>query len=157
MYTLQTERIIDAPAAAIWEVISDVERYADYAPNLSKAHKTSEGPTPARRCYDTDGRGWNEACLFWEEGTRYAYIIDTADYPYPFIQMKGTWGLEPQVTGHKVYMHFDYTPRQPWLLGWLTHLAVKRMFSPIVTKLMDNWEEEIYHRVAVQQMARQSA
>jgi uncharacterized protein YndB with AHSA1/START domain len=44
MFTLRTERIIDAPAAIVWEVIADVEAYAAYAPNLSHAEKTSRGP-----------------------------------------------------------------------------------------------------------------
>lgn len=146
MYTLQIERTIVAPASVVWEVISDVERYAEYAPNLSHAHKTSDGPTPARRCYDTQGRGWNEACVLWEEGKAYSYIIDTSDYPYPFVQMKGTWGLNQQADGVQVYMRFDYTPQQPWPLGWFAHQAVKRIFRPTVTALMDNWEAEIRRR-----------
>lgn len=137
----------DQELQLVWEVISDVERYAEYAPNLSKAHAITDGLAPARRCYDTQGRGWNEACVLWEEGRRYAYIIDTTDYPYPFIQMKGTWGLEPQVSGVKVYMRFEYTPKYPWLFGWFTHQAVKRAFMPIVRTLMDNWEAEIQRRV----------
>lgn len=153
MYTLKVERVVDAPATVIWEVISDVERYAHYAPNLSEAHKISAGPMPARRCYDTQGRGWNEACVLWEEGKRYAYIIDTTDYPYPFTQMKGTWGLEQQSEGITVYMRFDYTPKLPWILGWLTHQTIKRAFRPIVTTLMDNWEAEIKRRVALQASA----
>jgi hypothetical protein len=51
MYTLKVERLVDAPAAVVWQVISDVEGYADYAPNLSRAHKISTGEFPARRCY----------------------------------------------------------------------------------------------------------
>lgn len=154
MYTLTTERIIDAPAAIVWEVISDVERYAEYAPNLSHAEKISNGPTPARRCYDTRGRGWNEACVLWEEGVQYAYLIDTTDYPYPFIQMKGSWGLEEQAQGVRVWMRFEYTPDAPLIADWLIHRGVQRSFRPIVTALMDNWEREI---VAQQQRRANSA
>lgn len=153
MYTLTTERLINAPANIVWEIIADVERYADYAPNLSRAHKTSDGPTPARRCYDTKGRGWNEACVLWEEGKQYSYIIDTADYPYPFIQMKGTWGMDPTPEGMRVWMRFEYTPDKPWLLGWLIHRMVRRSFSPIVNQLMDNWEAEITRRSAERKVA----
>ena len=148
MYTLKTERVVDAPAAIVWDVISDVERYADYAPNLSHAHKIGGGDHPARRCYDTRERGWNEACVLWKEGEVYSYIIDTTDYPYPFTQMKGTWGMTQQPEGVKITMQFDYTPRYPWVFGWLFHRRVKQVFRPVVTGLMDNWTAEIRQRAA---------
>lgn len=147
MYTLKIERVVNAPTNIVWDVISDVERYAEYAPNLSSAHKISED-SMARRCYDTQGRGWNEACVLWEEGKVYSYIIDTTDYPYPFVQMKGTWGIEPQERGVKITMRFDYTPKYPSILGWLVHRGIRRAFYPIVTALMDNWENEIMRRAA---------
>lgn len=133
MFTLKTQRTVQAPADVVWDVISDVERYAEYAPNLSHAEKTSAGLTPARRCYDTRGRGWNEACVLWEEGKQYSYVIDTSDYPYPFIQMKGTWGM-------------DHTPDVPFFFKYLVHWRVRMIFTPIVEKLMDNWESEIKQR-----------
>ncbi len=84
--------------------------------------------------------------MLWEEGRQYAYLIDTTDYPYPFVQMKGTWGLTEHVNGVKITMRFDYTPRYGWGLGWITHLAVKRTFAPIVNTLLDNWQAEIERR-----------
>lgn len=150
MYTLTFEQTVDAPADIVWGVISDVERYAEYAPNLSRAHKISEGEFPARRCYDTQGRGWNEACVYWKEGEAYSYVIDTSDYPYPFIQMKGTWGMKQEADGVKITMRFDYTPRYPWLFGWFVHRTVQRVFHPVVRQLMDNWKAEIVKRSKVQ-------
>lgn len=154
MYSLIAERLVDAPADIVWNVISDVEKYAVYAPNLSRAEKTSDGMTPTRRCYDTQGRGWNEACVLWKEGEVYSYIIDTSDYPYPFIQMKGTWGLQERADGVLITMRFEYTPSQPWFLGWLTHQTVKRAFRPIIDELFDNWVAEIHTQ---QQRRRQVA
>lgn len=148
MYTLEVERIIDAPVDVIWEVISDVERYAEYAPNLSKAIKTGEGTTPGRRCWDTQGRSWDEACVLWDEGHEYSYIIDTTSYPYPFIQMKGTWGLEEMTDGIRVYMCFNYTPSQSLLLGWISHQVARRAFAPVIDELFNNWETEISRRVS---------
>lgn len=150
MYTITVDRLIkNVPADIVWDVIADVERYADYAPNLSKAEKTSEGHTPSRRCYDTQGRGWNEACVLWREGEIYSFIIDTtaADYPYPFSQLKGTWGMVQEADGVRVTLRFDYTPKPPLLLGWLVHLGIQRSFRPIVDELLDNWEAEIMARV----------
>jgi ribosome-associated toxin RatA of RatAB toxin-antitoxin module len=149
MYTLSYERLVKAPSQIVWDVISDVERYAEYAPNLSHAHKLSEGQHPARRCYDSQGRGWDEACVLWKEGEVYSYLIDTTDYPYPFVQMKGTWGLTQQPNGVKITMRFDYTPRTGWIVGWLVHRRVKQSFLPIVRTLMDNWIVEITKRLEV--------
>ncbi|MEL6269514.1 MAG: SRPBCC family protein [Chloroflexota bacterium] len=149
MYTLAIERIVDAPVAIVWQVISDVERYAAYAPNLSHAEKTGDGNTPARRCYDIAGRSWNEACVLWEEGKQYSYVIDTSNYPYPFVQMKGTWGLDRTDAGVRVWMRFEYTPDKPGVLGWLIHRTVKMQFTPVVEELMDNWEAEIAQRAIV--------
>ncbi len=149
MYTITIQREVHAPKAVVWDVISDVERYAEYAPNLSKAHKTSEGLTPSRRCYDTRGRGWNEACVLWEEEKAYSYLVDTSapDYPYPFSQLKGTWSMEENGKGVLVTMRFDYTPKYPLIFGWLVHRQVQRAFRPIVNKLFDNWEAEIQSRL----------
>ncbi len=146
MYTFIKEQVVSAPPEVVWQVISDVERYAEYAPNLSRAEKTGEGNTPARRCYDTRGRGWDEACVLWKEGEAYSYVIDTSDYPYPFIQMKGTWSVEAAGAGSRITMRFDYTPSAPWIFGWLMHRMVQRRFRPVIDELMDNWEAEILAR-----------
>ncbi|NDJ77736.1 MAG: SRPBCC family protein [Chloroflexi bacterium] len=146
MYTLNAERHINALADIVWDVISDVERYAEYAPNLSHVHKTSDGLTPARRCYDNQGRGWNEACVLWEDRKQYAYLIDTSDYPYPFAHMKGTWGMDDTPEGVRVWMRFEYAPDKPWVLGWLVHRRVQQVFGPIVAELLDNREAEIDRR-----------
>ncbi|NDJ55253.1 MAG: SRPBCC family protein [Chloroflexi bacterium] len=146
MLTLHAERTIQAPTDIIWDVISDVERYAEYAPNLSRAVKVGDGQTPSRRCWDTQGRGWNEACVLWEEGKQYSYVIDTSDYPYPFVQMKGTWGMDPQADTVRVWMRFDYTPKGPALLYPLVQNRIKRVFAPVIEELLDNWEAEIAQR-----------
>ena len=150
MYRMSASRVVNAPADVVWAVISDVERYAEYAPNLSKAIKTSNGVTPTRRCYDTKGRGWNEACVLWKEGEVYSFVVDTSppDYPYPFTQLKGTWGLNQVADGVEIYMHFDYQPHKSGILGWLMQRMLQRAFSPIVDKLLDNWEAEIAQRTA---------
>lgn len=149
MYSLNMQRVVSAPAKIVWEVISDIERYADYAPNLSKAIKTSNGVTPTRRCYDTKGNGWNEACILWKEGEVYSFVVDTTpdDYPYPFSHVKGTWGLNQVENGVEIYMEFEYQPDKAGILGWLMHRMIKRSFQPIVDTLMDNWKAEINQRV----------
>jgi ribosome-associated toxin RatA of RatAB toxin-antitoxin module len=146
MFILTFDRLIkNAPASVVWDVIADVERYADYAPNLSQAIKTSEGSKPSRRCTDNQGRSWDETCTLWQEGEVYSYEVNTTapDYPYPFKQLKGTWGLHQEHDGVRVTMQFDYTPKAPPVLRWLMHQQMKRMFRPTIDELFDNWEAEI--------------
>jgi len=142
VYTLTFERIIDAPAQVVWDVISDVEAYADYAPNLSQAIKTSDSAQPSRTCTDTRGKSWDEACVLWRDKEAYSYVVDTsaADYPYPFKYLQGTWGMETQADGVKVTMRFDYQPTAPSILGWFVHRAMKHSSVSIVETLFDNWE-----------------
>lgn len=148
MFSLQYDRIIDAPLEIVWDVISDIEAYARYAPNLSGAERTSDGITPTRRCYDTNGNGWNEACVLWKPREMYSFVIETSasDYPYPFHYLQGVWGMERVVGGIKVYMEFRYQPSGPGLLNRLMNPFLKRRFMPIIHELMDNWETEIQRR-----------
>ncbi len=145
MYRLSAHRTVYASPQVVWQVISDIEHYADYAPNLSKAIKTSEGNHPTRRCYDNKGQGWNETCVLWREGEVYAFEVDTtpADYPYPFTKLKGTWGLNTVENGTEIYMYFDYALNKSGVLGWLMNRMMHRSFTPIVEELLDNWEAEI--------------
>lgn len=138
------ERLIDAPADVVWSIISDVEGYAEIAPNLSKAKIVSgEGAGMQRQCWDTRGGTWREDCVLWEEGHRYSMVVDTSDYPYPFTKMQGTWGMEEQSNGVLVTMQFDYQPKYG-PLGWLMdQFYIKPAFRRICKKLMDNWEAEI--------------
>ncbi|PJF39495.1 MAG: hypothetical protein CUN54_08590 [Phototrophicales bacterium] len=155
MYTLQYERVIQAPPDVVWAVISDVERYAEYAPNLSKAVKTSDSTTPTRTCWDTDGRSWNEACVMWEEGEGYAYLVDTTpgDYPYPVTQLKGTWTMQPRQDGVLVTMRFDMTFKYPVPIAWLLFRLGARGFYKTIAELMDNWEAEMLKRARLRRAA----
>ena len=148
MYILKYDRVIDAPADIVWDVISDLEAYADYAPNLSRAERTSDGLTPTRRCYDPRGRSWNEACVLWKEGEVYSFVVETAaeDYPFPFHYLQGTWGMEHTSEGIRVYMQFRYQPKGPSILNRIINPLAKRKVTPIMRKLMDNWEAEIRAR-----------
>jgi ribosome-associated toxin RatA of RatAB toxin-antitoxin module len=143
MSKLKVERLVNAPADKIWPVISDVEAYADVAPNLSKAQIISgEGQGMQRRCWDTRGGTWKEECVLWEEGRQYSMKVDTSDYPYPFKKMRGTWGLEEKPNGVLIKMEFEFEPRYG-PVGWLMVQPMRVQFNRICEKLLDNWEAQI--------------
>ena len=143
MYRIKFSRHIDVPQHIAWNIISDLEKYAHYAPNLSSAKVVSgEGVGLVRRCTDSRGGEWNETCVLWEEGRIYSIQVDTSDYPYPFKSMQGTWGVEPEGDGSKVTMKFEFQPeKDPPMIGWLIYNVMMRpTFKRIGEKLMDNWE-----------------
>lgn len=147
MGNLTFERLVNAPKNIVWEIISDVEAYAEVAPNLSKAVIVSgQGKGMYRRCWDTHGGTWKEQCTLWEEGKRYAMQVDTSDYPYPFTTMQGTWGLEEKTDGIVISMSFDFTP-QPGFDGDLESML--QGFEIVCNELLDNWEHRIQEQRAV--------
>lgn len=144
MPAFQIERLVQAPPEAVWPIISDVEGYADIAPNLSRAEIiTGEGADMQRRCWDTQGGTWREQCVLWEEGRQYSMQVDTSDYPYPFSKMQGTWGLEPHADGTCITMRFEYQPKYGPIGLLLDWLYIKPTFSRICEQLMDNWQRKI--------------
>lgn len=151
MPTFTIKRTVDAPKKLVWDVISDVVAYADYAPNLSKAeYLDGDKETLRRRCYDTRGRGWNEACVLWEDEQVYSIEVDTSDYPYPFTKMQGTWRVDEHGDGTEITMHFDYRPKgyMPIISDAINLLMMRPLFNRICVELMDNWEREITSRLS---------
>ena len=143
MAELRVERMVQAPVEVVWSVISDVVGYAEVAPNLSKAEIMSgDGLGMCRRCYDSQGRGWNETCVLWEEGHRYSFVVDTSDYPYPLTKMQGTWGLVERPEGVLITMCFDFMPKYG-PIGWLWTQLSKPAFRHICEVLLDNWKVKI--------------
>lgn len=143
MSQLKFERLIDVPADVAWQVISDVEDYAETAPNLDKAViEEGEGEGMIRRCWDTNGGTWRERCVLWDNGRAYAMQVDTSDYPYPFKAMQGTWSIEPQAHGTLIQMQFDYQLKYG-PVGKLLGKTLEKRFKPIGEALLDNWEKKM--------------
>ncbi len=149
MYKLELQRLVNAPASTVWQVISDHAFYGEIAPNLHRVEVLNgDGLGMQRRCTGTDGVSWTEECVLWREGEVYAFEVDTSAPGYPLARMKGTFGLEQRADGVLITMRFDYLPKfNPPLLGWLLDRALKRAAMPLAKAIMDRWEAEIMRRV----------
>jgi ribosome-associated toxin RatA of RatAB toxin-antitoxin module len=139
---IEFERTVNAPRERVWAVISDHEGFGEAAPSLSHVEVVEgEGFGMRRRCYNAKGRGWSETCTLWEDGHRYAFEVDTSDYPYPFSRMAGTWGAEPAATGTRITMLYEYEYRRP-ILGRLLDPFVRLSFRRVCERILDRWEAD---------------
>lgn len=150
METIEVKRIVNAPQEIVWNVISDVEGYANFASNLSKAQIMSGSETSmVRRCWDTKGQGWNEQCTLWDEGRAYSMTVDTTapDYPYPIKSLNGYWAAEPAPNGTLITMRFEYELKFG-IAGKALAKLMSRQSRKIAEDVLDNWQVEI-ERLAV--------
>lgn len=95
-----------------------------------------------RRCHDTRGRGWNETCTLWEEGHAFAVEVDTSDYPYPLIAMRGRWAVEPRGDRSAVSMTFEFTPK-PGLAGGSFAVVMLVTLRPVLRRIVRGWEHKV--------------
>lgn len=151
---LEYTRLIDAPQSVIWDVITDHELYGEVAPNLSRVEVIDGAEeTLVRRCVDTDGNAWTEACSAWDDGQQFAVEVDITNsefHRHLFNHMEGKWGLEDTSDGFEVFMRFDYDPKYgPF--GRLISVYLAYKAPGIVEAIFDRWEAEIEARPGTSQ------
>ena len=105
-------RAVQAHAAAAWSVVSDMAGYADHAEGLAETTITAgSGLGAIRRCVDTSGADWQETCVLWDPGSRFAVEVDVGSYPLKFRTLfsafRGTWWVEEQEGETVVGIRFE--------------------------------------------------
>lgn len=151
MYTYETDRVINAPADAVWAVISDHALFGQVAPNLHQVVVLAgEGAGMQRRCTGKDGSEWGETCTLWQPGKVYAFEVVTSDKSYPFKKMTGTFTMDEIAAGIRVGMRFDYIPKfNPPLFGWLVNWLLARGAATMTQAIFDGWNAAIKERTPV--------
>lgn len=133
--------LVDAPAEVVWQVMADQEGYADVADNIGKVEVLEgSGLGMVRQCSDTAGRSWRERCTFWEEGSAFAFVVDTEapDYPYPLEYLQGRWSMVPAGELVSVEMDFVVRPR-PGLMNGVLFRMLLAVLLPVCDRLLANW------------------
>jgi ribosome-associated toxin RatA of RatAB toxin-antitoxin module len=150
--TFETERHIKAPRAVAWAVLSDLDRWGQHAPNLSKTEVVAgEAEGAVRRCYNNAGKGWSETCTLWQPGRRYIMEVDTSDYPYPMSLMRGTFSVDDEGGGSRVKLRFDYRFKYG-VLGRLMGAISRPMFGRTCKRLLDSIELEATARASLREV-----
>ena len=141
---IEIARTLAGSAETIWAAVIDHETYGRIAPNLSKVEATGpNGPDLTRRCWDTRGRHWDEACVAWDEGQSFAVEVDTAadEYPYPLQGLRGSWTVEPiDATHARVTVRFELRPN-PGPAGAAFALAMTAAARPLVRRITNAWQD----------------
>lgn len=149
MTTLTMDRTVDAPAAVVWDVITDHDLYAEAAPNLSSVEVVDgDGEGMIRRCVDTGGNEWLESCTRWEDGQVFAVAVDVdnSDFHRPlFDRFEGEWRLEEVPDGVAITVSFDFEPRYG-PIGVLIAKFFAYKAPGILEPIFDRWETEIRAR-----------
>lgn len=136
---VELSRNIDAGTAFVFDAMSDHDLYGKIAPNLKAVEVTSApGQRLERRCTSVGGKSWDETCTLWEAGHRFAVEVDTSNYPYPLLQMRGLWQVDPDTVGSRVTMRFEYrAARSLW--GGLFTIALRVAFPIVLRRIVAGW------------------
>lgn len=130
---------IGAPAEEVWPVVIDHELYGRLAPNLGSVQRTSvDGPGLTRVCSTRGGAQWSESCTLWDDGRRFEVAVDTADYPYPLEEMRGSWWVTPSSDGSLVGMDFRLRPT-PGVRGAAFVVLMQLAFPLVLRRIIGGW------------------
>ena len=139
-------RTVNAPADAVWTVMSDHPGYADVASNISKVEVLSgDGIGMQRRCYGPKGESWRETCDLFEEGKAFGFKIhtDADDYPYPISDLQGRWAVMPKGAGSEFSIDISAKPKGGFFKRALFRMAAMRTFKSILIDLADAWADRM--------------
>lgn len=139
-----TRKVISTDKPQVWEVISDVGNYHQYATGLSGVTIMSgKGKGMVRSCSDEQG-SWRETCTAWDEGTSYSFDVDTGSgFPYPFKKFNGTWSVnELDDTSSELVIEFEYQFPYRWM-SWFFNEDTHRAIDEGNQTLTGNWEKKI--------------
>ena len=139
---LEVERRVAATPEMTWAVVGNVAGYANHVSGLSESIVVAgTGPDQMRRCTDTRGRSWDEACVAYEPGRLVSMRVDVSSYPIDlrlmFRAFEGTWEVEPAGEGSTIRMRFKAEPRRG--LGWVVKRLAARSRADLEA-ILDSYE-----------------
>lgn len=141
-------RRVKFPAHAVWPVISDVVGFGELSPNLGRCEIISgERVGMRRRNYDRNGRMWDEICIHWEDGRGYTMLVDTGDYPYPYLKMQRTISLEERSGDVLIGIEYMYKPKYGVAGKVLDRIFGRRQLEKTAERLLENIVRRVRDRV----------
>jgi len=97
--------------------------------------------------WDVDNRMWDEICIEWVDGRSYTMLVDTGDYPYPFLKMQRTVGLEERSGDVLIGLEYMYKPKFGHIGKVLDRLIGRRQIEKTAERLLENIVRRVRDRV----------
>lgn len=129
----------NAPANAMWRVISRLEDIRNYMPSL-KSSVVLDGHTPSvgavRQCENRAGKRWSEQCIEFNAGRGFTmrFLSEAPDFPFPAKTMRGGWEVMPTNGGCRVMVWWELLPKQ-------------RLLAPVILPLLAFQADRDFPRV----------
>ncbi|WP_298894926.1 SRPBCC family protein [uncultured Psychroserpens sp.] len=140
-----SERIVEAPKAKVWRIISDVGNYHKVTADGIDDVKIIEGEGLGlkRICADQNGNSWEETCTSWIPEKEFGFEVNTQkeDYPLPFKSLSAIWKIDaisPNKT--KITIDMSYEFKNAFLGGLFLNLGEKQAKKDS-NFLLDNWQK----------------
>lgn len=111
---------VNAPAAAMWQVIERIGDIQRYMPSL-KSSELLGGKGPGvgavRQCEDRSGKRWAEECVGFQAGESFTvrFLSEAPDFPFPAKRMTGGWKVTPDGSGAEVMVWWELDPKPKFL------------------------------------------
>jgi len=144
MLTLEIDKRVKGDSEKIWEILTDMEFFAEAAPNIKRVeHISGDGLGMIRRIHHNSGRSWEETCKDWEVQSHFTMQANTDDYPLPISNMRRIISMEQIQNSVLIKIRYEYTPNY----GPLGYLLDKYQLRPILKifgiQLIDNLAKKI--------------
>lgn len=127
---------IKAPAETIWKLLTDLDRFYEWAPVRMRLTSEKQGLDAT---YHTTGKflGMNfeidQRCTEWEENRRWSYTM-----PFGKKRAKLSWILEPYQSGTKLTEIFDYELPYSFIGKFIDTLIFRRYIRKMMEKELEN-------------------
>lgn len=111
---------VNAPADAMWTVISHLENIKEYSPSLVRSI-ILDGKTPGvgvvRMCETHAGKRWSEECVEFNAGRSLVlrFVSEAPDFPFPVQTMTGGWEIVPCDRNSQVIVWWELMPKPKYL------------------------------------------
>lgn len=129
-----------APAGAMWQVVSRLDKIERYMPSLKDSFLRSgedPGTGAVRICRDQAGRQWSEKVTEFDRSDR-TFTVSFRDFPAPVESMSGGWQVTTADGGSQVMVWWELVPASqvlaPMLLPLLAFQA-DRDFPKIIGRM----------------------
>jgi uncharacterized protein YndB with AHSA1/START domain len=141
---IERSTVIQAPAAAVWEVLADSRLLPAWAPVVNEVTECSadgEAVGELRHCrVNLAGKSGRmvERCIEFSPTTRIAYVVD--DESFGMRKMFDHYGFAINVESQdaekaRVTLETHYSPRNP-MYGLLNKLMLRRQFEKVCTDIL---------------------